>query len=351
MSAVATQSPARQRSTQRPFTIRHFPLVLLAGVLIVAALLVLHISVGTVDVSPGDVVNVLTGQQTDELTHTVVWELRLPRALVAICAGAMLALAGAILQSLTGNPLAEPDLTGASAGGVLFAVLWLSRQLVGWDTAPPSAEVAVVALLGSLASGGLVYLLSWQRRTSAVRLVLTGVLVSTILRALTSLVLLRNQNAIGGIVLWIIGSLNGRTWVHWDAIWPWALLGVPLGLLCAGAANGLQLGDEIAAGLGMRIERVRALLLFVAVLLTAGAVSVVGALGFLGLIAPHLARRIVGDDARRVFPLSAVMGAILLLVADIVARSVTQPNELPVGALMSLLGAPFLMFLLWRGIR
>jgi iron complex transport system permease protein len=350
MSAVTARSPAR-RVSGRPFTIRHFPLVLLAGLLIVGALLVLHISVGTVDVSPGDVVNVLAGQQTDELTHTVVWELRLPRALVAICAGAMLALAGAILQSLTGNPLAEPDLTGASAGGVLFAVLWLSRQLVGWSTAPPNAEVAVIALLGSLASGGLVYALSWQRRTSAVRLVLTGVLVSTILRALTSLVLLRNQNAIGGIVLWIIGSLNGRTWTHWDAIWPWALVGIPLGLACAGAANGLQLGDDIAAGLGMRVERVRALLLFMAVLLTAGAVSVVGALGFLGLIAPHLARRIAGDDARRVFPLSAVMGAILLLVADIVSRSVAQPNELPVGALMSLLGAPFLMFLLWRGIR
>ncbi len=350
MSTVAARSPAR-RVSQRPFTIRHFPLVLLAGLLLVAALLVLHISVGTVDVSPGDVVNVLTGQQTDELTHAVVWELRRRRALVAICAGAMLALAGAILQSLTGNPLAEPDLTGASAGGVLFAVLWLSRQLVGWNTAPPSAEVAVIALLGALASGGLVYALSWQRRTSAVRLVLTGVLVSTILRALTSLVLLRNQNAIGGIVLWIIGSLNGRTWTHWDAIWPWALVALPLGLACAGAANGLQLGDDIAAGLGMRVERVRALLLFVAVLLTAGAVSVVGALAFLGLIAPHLARRIVGDDARRTFPLSAVMGAILLLVADIVSRSVAQPNELPVGALMSLLGAPFLMFLLWRGIR
>ena len=350
MSTIAARSPAR-RVSGRPFTIRHFPPVLLAGLLIVAALLVLHISVGTVDVSPGDVVNVLTGQQTAELTHTVVWELRLPRALVAICAGAMLALAGAILQSLTGNPLAEPDLTGASAGGVLFAVLWLSRQLVGWSTAPPSAEVALIALLGAMASGGLVYALSWQRRTSAVRLVLTGVLVATIMRALTSLVLLRNQNAIGGIVLWIIGSLNGRTWTHWDAIWPWALVGLPLGLVCAGAANGLQLGDDIAAGLGMRVERVRALLLFVAVLLTAGAVSVVGALAFLGLIAPHLARRIAGDDARRVFPLSAVMGAILLLVADIVSRSVAQPNELPVGALMSLLGAPFLMFLLWRGIR
>ena len=351
MSVLAASAPARARRDPRPFAVRRYPVVLLAALLIVVALLVLHISVGTVTVAPGEVLAVLTGQPTDTLSHTIVWELRLPRALVAVAAGAMLALAGAILQSLTGNPLAEPDLTGASAGGVLFAVLWLSRQLVGWSTAPPGAEVAFVALLGSLAAGGLVYVLSWQRRTSAVRLVLTGVLVATILKALTSLVLLRNQNAIGGIVLWIIGSLNGRTWVHWAAIWPWALLALPLGLACASRANVLQLGDDVAAGLGLRVERTRAGLLVVAVLLTAGAVSVVGALGFLGLIAPHLTRRLVGDDARRAFPLSAAMGAILLLIADIVARAVTQPNELPVGALMALLGAPFLMFLLWRGIR
>jgi iron complex transport system permease protein len=168
------------------------------------------------------------------------------------------------------------------------------------------------------------------------------------MRSLTSLVLLVNQNAISGILLWIIGSLNGRTWVHWDTIWPWAVVTLPLGLACASLANAVYLGEDLATGLGLRVELARVMLLFVAVLLTAGAVSVVGALGFLGLIAPHLTRRLVGNDARRVFPMSAVLGAALLLLADVVARGLTRVVDLPVGAVMALIGAPFLMYLLRR---
>jgi len=302
-------------------------------------------------VPPARVVDVLTGHPVDTLTYTVVWDLRLPRTLVAVLAGAMLALAGAILQALTGNPLAEPDLTGASTGAVFFAVLWLSRNLVGWDLGTPGPELPFIAAAGSLLAGGFVYGLSRARGSSAARLILTGVLVATILRSLTSLLLLRNQNASGSIVLWIIGSLNGRTWVHWDVLWPWALITIPLGLAGAGLANVLQLGDGIAAGLGLRVERARALLLLGAVLLTAGAVAVVGALGFLGVIAPHITRRLVGDDARRVFPLSAALGAGMLLLADLAARTLTRPAELPVGALLALLGAPFLIYLLRRGGR
>lgn len=332
--------------------VRFFPAILIGGVVLVLVLLVLHVSIGTADVSPGDVIAVLTGQQVDRVTHIVVWDLRLPRALVAILAGAMLALAGALMQAVTRNPLAEPDLTGASAGGVLFAVLWLSQAMVGLNTGDPNAGVPFIAMLGSIIAGGAVYFLSRSRgQTNTVRLILTGVLVNALARSLTSLVLLKNQNAISGILLWIIGSLAGRTWVHWDTIWPWALVTIPLGIACAGLANVLHLGDEVAAGLGLKVERTRAMLLFVAVLLTAGAVSVVGALGFLGLVAPHITRRLVGNDARRVFPLSCLMGASMLLVADIIARSLTRVVELPVGAVMSIIGAPFLIFLLYRGTR
>jgi iron complex transport system permease protein len=357
MSTLVAPARARLAPDTRPWPVRAFGLILVVSLALVFALIVVHVSIGTVGVTPGQVLDVFATQlhlsnvAVDPLNVTVIWHLRLPRALIAVVAGAMLALAGAILQAITGNPLAEPDLTGASAGGVFFAVLWLSRDLVGWDVGAPGLELPAVALIGSLSAGALVYFLSRQQHTNTVRLILTGVLVATILRSLTSLILLRNQNATGSILMWIIGSLNGRTWVHWDAVWPWAAVTIPLGLLCASRANVIHLGDDVAAGLGLRVEWNRFVLLGVAVLLTAGAVSVVGALGFLGLIAPHVTRRLVGQDARRVFPLSAVFGAGLLLIADITGRALVTVVDLPVGAVMALIGGPFLMYLLRRGTR
>ena len=226
----------------------------------------------------------LTGQKVDSVTYTIVHELRLPRALVAVLAGAMLALAGAIMQAVTRNPLADPDLTGASSGAVFFAVLWLSRQLFYRNVAPPDISIPAVAMVGSVLTGGFVYVLSRgrDRQSNTMRMILTAVMVSAIFRSLTSLILLVNQNATTGILTWLIGSLNGVTWEHWDTIWPWAAFTIPVGLACAGVANVLHLGDDIASGLGSRVERARLLLLFVAVLLTAAAVSVVGALGFSG---------------------------------------------------------------------
>jgi iron complex transport system permease protein len=338
---------------RQPFLIHYFPIVIVAGVLLLIFLVLVHVGIGTANISIADVINVLTGQHVDKVTYTIVYELRLPRALVAVAAGGMLALAGAIMQAVTRNPLADPDLTGATSGAVFFAVLWLSRDLFYRSVAPPDVGVPVVAMIGSVITGGLVYVLSRgrDRHSNAMRMVLTGVMVAAIFRSLTSLVLLVNQNATNNILQWIIGSLNGVTWSHWGTIWPWAAATVPIGLACAGVANVLHLGDDIAAGLGSRVERARLLLLFVAVLLTAASVSVVGALGFLGLIAPHIARRLVGNDARRVFPLSTIIGGAILVLADIVARALTTTVALPVGAVMAVLGAPFLIYLLRRGMR
>lgn len=172
--------------------------------------------------------------------------------------------------------------------------------------------------------------------------------------------MLLGSEAIGGVLVWLIGSLHGRVWVHWQILWPWAVVTLPLALACAGLANVLQLGDEVAAGLGLRVEWTRVALLGVSALLTAGAVAVVGAVGFIGLVGPHIVRRLVGEDARRVLPLSALLSAVLLLGADVIAQSlifttaigaVDTRTSLPVGAVTALLGAPVLLVLLRQRTR
>jgi iron complex transport system permease protein len=328
------------------FAVRYYWHLVTLSLVVLFILLVLHVAVGTVAISPGDVIAALFNQPVAPFQHIIVWDLRLPRALIAILAGAMFGLAGAILQTIMRNPLAEPEMTGATSGAVLFAVLWLSQG--PGQLAQPGMVLPFVALLGGLAGGGLVYLLSWQGGNAPGRLVLTGILISSILRSGTSIILLLRQDAIGSILIWLIGSLDGRVWVHWNVIWPWALIALPLGLACASLANVLQLGEASATSLGLRVTWARLSLFFVAVLLTASAVAVVGGITFLGLIAPHIARRIVGTDARRLFLFSMVLGAGILLAADTVTQVISQPVTMPVGAALALLGVPFFLYLVWR---
>lgn len=237
-------------------------------------------------------------------------------------------------------------MTGATSGAVLAVVLWLAQA--GGAQADPGPLLPLIALAGGIVAGGIVYVLGGSRHTVPIRLILTGLLVSAILRSVVSIVLLLHAEQLGGIVLWLIGSLNGRVWVHWDVLWPYGVIAVPLGLACARWANLLQLGDASAIGLGLPVNLARAALLFVATLLAAGAVAIVGGVAFLGLIAPHIARRITGADARRVFPLSMLLGAGLMLAADILAQVALQPISLPVGAVLAVLGAPFFLYLLRR---
>lgn len=334
-----------------------FPLLLVNMGLVLALLLVFHLGLGSVALTPTEVLAALRDLDADPVHRQIVYDLRLPRALVAAVAGALLGTAGALLQGVLRNPLAEPGLVGISAGGALAAAFWLST---GQTLAAPGHTLPPVVLGGGLAAALLVYGLSWRKRADPLRLVLCGILVSAVLQAATSLVLLLGTEALGGVLVWLIGSLNGRVWLHWQILWPWALVTLPLALACAGLTNVLQLGDEVAAGLGLRVEWARAGLLGVSVLLTAGAVAVVGAVGFVGLVGPHIARRLVGEDARRVLPLSALLTATLLLGADVVAQGLIFSTAvgaadtragLPVGAVTALLGAPFLLALLARRYR
>ncbi|MGH7919796.1 MAG: FecCD family ABC transporter permease, partial [Candidatus Dormibacteraceae bacterium] len=328
---------------------RRFPAVLIGGLIIVAVLTILHVGVGPVTLSPRQVVLALIGHPEAPYQRIIVFDLRLPRALIALAAGGMLALAGAILQSIMRNPLAEPEMTGSVSGAILITVLWVGFGSSGF--VPSVWYAPLIALAGGVAAGLVVYALTWRGQSQPGRLILTGLLVSAILRSGASIVLLVNQAAIGSVMLWLIGSLNGLVWSQWNILWPWAVPTLALGLVCARWANVLQLGDESAVSLGIRVEWARAGVLVLAVAVAAGAVAIVGGVVFLGLVAPHLARRITGADARRVFPLSIVIGSGLLVGADILAQVVLPGIQLPVGAVVAVLGAPFFLYLLRRRLR
>ncbi len=326
--------------------VRHYSLLMLLSLLVLFVLLVLHVAIGSVPISPSTVIAALFNQPVEPFQRIIVWDLRLPRAVIALLAGAMFGLAGAILQVIMRNPLAEPEMTGATSGSVLFAVLWLAHSPD--QLAQPGPILPFVALIGGLAGGALVYLFSWQGHNEPVRLVLTGVLISAVLRSAISIILLLRQEVIGTVLLWLIGSLNGLVWAQLNILWPWAVIALPLGLTCASLANVLQLGEASASSLGLNVTWTRLSLFFVAALLTASAVAVVGGITFLGLLAPHLARRVVGADARRLFPFSMLVGAAILLAADTVTQAVSQPVTIPVGAALALLGVPFFLYLVWR---
>jgi iron complex transport system permease protein len=314
--------------------------------------------------TPTQVTNALFGRPEEALHGQIVVGLRLPRALVAVVAGAMIGLSGAILQSMTRNPLAEAGLLGVSAGGVLAVVMLIVTQ---GGRSPDSivdsgVTLPFVAMAGGLTAGTLTYALSWQQGSDPARLILSGVLVGGMCSAMTSvLILWANEHQLLRVVHWTIGSTAGRVWSHWHTLWPFAIAALPLGMLSAGLANALQLGDDVASGLGVHLQAARGALLLVSVMLDVSAVAVVGPIGFIGLIGPHIARMMFGGDARRLFPLSALTSAALLIASDILARTLTLnwvggltgldvPDNagIPVGAVTALLGAPFFLYLLLR---
>jgi iron complex transport system permease protein len=329
--------------------------VVIVSIGLIAALMVLHVGLGTVSIPADRVVLALLDRATDVVDRQAVWDLRLPRTLIALIAGAMLGLSGALLQSVMRNPLAEPGLTGVSAGGVLVGVIFLT----GWLGLPrPGGALPLVVLVGCLLGGAIVWLLGTHRgRLDPVRLVVAAVIVNAALGSLTTLFAIRNDASLGAILPWIVGSLNGTVWADVALIGPWAAVIVPIGLACARPANIMLLGDDLASSIGLRVAWVRTILFVTAATLAAAAVCVVGAIAFVGLMAPNAARLVVGADARRMLLVSLLFGAVLLLAADTVAQTLTidppfaassERAGLPVGAVLALIGGPVLVLILRR---
>lgn len=315
--------------------------LLLAAFAVLACLAaVLSIMKGSVEIPLDEILGAMAGEQG---THAqILMNIRLPRTIVALLVGVNLALSGAILQAVMKNPLADPHIIGISSGAGLtgiFVMLLLPEY---------GALVTPAAFLGALGAAILIYILAWKNGIRPVRIILAGVAVSAFLGAGISALMIIYSDRVHSALLFMVGGLSARSWPHVAMLWPYALIGTCLAFLGARHLNILQLGDEMARGLGLRVELTRIVMTAIAALLAASSVSVVGLLGFVGLIVPHAARLMLGTDYRFLLPGAALLGAAVLTASDTVARVAFAPVELPVGILMAALGAPFFLFLLRR---
>ncbi|MEU9554216.1 FecCD family ABC transporter permease [Streptomyces fumanus] len=303
--------------------------------------------------APGAVWDVLAGGG-DATERHILLQLRVPRLLVSLGAGACLAVAGLVLQSALRNPLAGPEVTGVTPGAVLGAVTATGLGLAGWDS--PLA-VVVAACAGGCTGAALLWLLAGRGGGDPASTAVHGVLVSAVLGGLTAMVLLVAPGELGSVVQWLIGTTEGRVWQHWHLLWPWALAWGTAAWLLAGPLTLLRCGDDTALAAGLSVRRARTLALLCAVALTAGAVAAVGALGFVGLLAPHLAVAVLGADLRVTLPGAALVGAVVVGGADAAAQLFSRLPVpaldsgrlvLPVGALTACLGAALLLVVVGR---
>ncbi|WP_205696745.1 iron ABC transporter permease [Conexibacter sp. SYSU D00693] len=347
---MAVAAPTTTPSVARPRTgaLLRSPGARTAG--LAAALVVLlaacaaSLAIGSLDIPLREVWEALVSRD-DTDAHAIVHDLRIPRTELGVLVGGALGAAGALMQGVTRNPLAEPQILGINSGAALSVVAAISVLGI-------SAPVAYAgfALLGAALASVLVYLLGATGRGGAtpVKLALAGAVLTALLTALTSAILVFDAQTLDEFRFWIVGSIAGRDTEVLTAVAPFMLTGLAIALLCGRSLNALAMGDEVARSLGHHVDRSRGWAALGFVLLAGGAVAAAGPIGFVGLTVPHVARALVGPDYRWVIPFSIVLGATLLLVGDVAGRVVSRPDELEVGIITALIGAPFFIWLVRR---
>ncbi len=317
--------------------------VLLVFLLMAAVGSFLSLTKGSSVISLEQIVQILLAPGNDPQSQ-IIWNIRMPRTIVGALVGVNLALSGAILQAVMRNPLADPHIIGISSGaglaGVVIMILFPAMEYL----------ITPVAFIGAMLAAVCIYILAWKNGIKPVRIILAGVAVSAFLSAGISGLMIFYSDRVHGALMWMVGGLAARSWPHVHIILPYAIIGLLLALASAAYLNILQLGDEMARGLGVNVEITRIAMTAIAALLAASAVSVVGLLGFVGLVVPHAARLLIGSDYRLLLPASALLGIAIVTLSDTFARVIFAPIELPVGIIMAFLGAPFFLFLLRREI-
>jgi iron complex transport system permease protein len=324
---------------------RRVPVMLLCLTVVIVIAMVMNIGKGEYPISPLDIIKTILGINTGNPDHAfVIYNLRLPRTIVAFMVGIALAISGTIFQGITGNPLADPGIIGINAGASLAAV----TVIILFPSAPIYA-LPLSAFGGALLMAVLIYTLAWNKGSSPILFILMGVGISAIASAFTSLLITFGEiYSVSDALVWLAGSVYGRTWEQVFAFLPWLIVFVPMALLLARHLNVLNLGNDIAKGLGTRVEWQRGLLVLVGVGLAGAGVATAGMIGFVGLIAPHLGRELVGTNHQGLIPTSALLGGVIVVVADFLGRSLFAPIEIPCGVVTAAVGAPYFLYLLIR---
>jgi iron complex transport system permease protein len=322
-----------------------------AGILAALILLTFLISLnlGSFAIKPFDIIKTLFGQGTRK-QEIVLFNMRLPRIIIAIFVANGLAVAGTILQGITKNDLADPGILGISSGAALAVVMYIyfmNGNVYDGVSSITIFTIPLAALVGASLGALLVYSLAWKKGINATRLILIGIGINAAFNALLIVFQLRfTTQEFNRVMVWTTGSIWGVDWKYVIATLPWIAIFMCLTVYKARYLDALNLGDELSVGLGIEVEKERRLLLVFAVALAGVATAVAGSISFLGLISPHIARKLVGPRHKVLIPTSALVGTLLLLIADTIARNLLAPIEIPVGIVVSVIGVPYFIYLM-----
>ncbi|EJL22904.1 iron ABC transporter permease [Brevibacillus sp. BC25] len=340
MQHIVSHYQARKRN-------RAFAVMMILAILIFIAFII-SMNTGYIRLSPSDLLMTLIGSGTDKQS-LILFEFRLPRIVISLLIGAGLAVSGCIIQGISRNALAEPGILGINAGAGLMVMLFIS--FYPSTSAAPVFLLPVLALIGASVTAGLIFALSYKRHKglSPTRIILTGIAVAAgMSAAMIVLTLKLSPDKYQFVATWLAGSIWGTNWKFVLSLLPWIAILIPYVFCKARVMNVLNLGEELAKGLGAPVGKEQLKLLAAAVGLAASCVAVSGGIGFVGLIGPHLARRLVGPKHEMLLPTSALTGALLVIVADTIGRWIMQPSEIPTGIVVAVIGAPYFLYLLAR---
>lgn len=304
---------------------------------------IIAIGLGSVTITIPEILKVLFSSSDIGVHDTIIWDIRLPRVLLAMIIGANIAISGALLQAVMGNPLADPGLTGVTSGAAVCV-------LVIMLAAPEYTQfIPIAAFIGGLIAATIVYSLAWRRNgISPITIILSGVAVNALCGGGIGYLSIIYSDRLPSAVQWLNGSLAAKGNNALFMVFPYAIVGWILSIFAIRKANIIRLGDQVASNLGENVNRIRILLSLLAVFLAAISVAAIGMIGFVGLVVPHMARLLVGSNYKYLLPMSMALGALVLLLADTGGRTLFSPTEIPAGILMAVIGAPYFLYLMRR---
>ena len=328
---------------------KKFALIIGSLIALIFITFLVSLNLGSLSIEPVDVIKTLIGQGSKS-QEIAIFKLRLPRIVIAILVGTALAISGSILQAVTKNDLADSGILGINSGAALFVVIYIyimNGNVYDGISNMTIFTMPIVALMGAVFGAFLIYILAWKNGINSSRLLLIGIGINVAFTSILTIFQLKfTTQEFNRVMAWTSGSIWGSNWKYVMAVLPFIVIFMLLTMYKSRYLDALNLGDEVATGLGIEVEKERRTLIVYSVILAGVATSVAGSIGFLGLVAPHIARKLVGPKHKKLIPVAALVGTLVLLVSDTISRNLIAPMEIPVGIVVAIIGVPYFIYLM-----